>query len=240
MDAEWRSNVTPTLHGCIEPTLDKRRRRFAADGKAASVRDLQRAKNMPDMREMAALPPVSPSPIPAAPGLRVESGNAYQRLRAIPKIPNMLSAPDKCILTEKGSFDAIILFDGWSPLALNTVRLSPCGQIVPVINLSGSHLAWADYSASTASAVVLADALHKVQPIIRRIAELPETVKGAHEDDLILLARMWTRDAALTPKYDPASKLLISYPLAGPLPAPQDVAWSLSELARIIHQGWRV
>lgn len=156
--------------------------------------------------------------------------NVPLRIRAIPTNPQCLSAPVQWLSLNDGPCDAIILFERWTTERLQTAMAARAGRLAPVVDLSGSELAWADYCGANGSSAILADALETIQPVVRRIAALPESVRHSHDDEVLLLARMWTRNAALTPRYDPTSKLLISYPLAGLLPAPNDIAWSLSEL----------
>jgi len=90
-------------------------------------------------------------------------------------------------------------------------------NLVPIASLGAANPPWADFHAASFNMAAFTDAVTALGEIAERVAGLPASIKTSEDPEILLLARAYTRKAALTAVYDPSTPETISYPVAGPL-----------------------
>jgi len=100
--------------------------------------------------------------------------------------------------------------------------------LLPILNLSGSPVPRADYSAEGFSLGVVYTAMRALSRLQQRIYELPEFPISSDRNGLVALALSYTRETRLDAKWQPQISEMIDYPLLAGISQPRAV---LEELA---------
>lgn len=129
-------------------------------------------------------------------------------------------------------FDGIVVIDRLAADELTALLRSRRAWLVPVADLSGSNLEFADVCCADASPVSLRHAIDELLRVIETLRGLPSGVTDADDDATLLLARVYGRGGTLRPVYDGARPSLLLYRAAGLLEAP----WAIAD--RLCQSGW--
>jgi len=118
--------------------------------------------------------------------------------------------------------DAVILTAAIPDHDLNLVLNGLADPLVPVVCLVSDSRSWIDSAGEGEQA-----AWERARVIGTRLRDLPEAIRFSSQPDDILLARMYSRDRALSAVHDPSSRDLVRYPVAGRLDDVPEVALRL-------------
>ena len=108
--------------------------------------------------------------------------------------------------------DAVVITQSGAAAAMASWMSAATAAVVPVIDATGQLGLRADASIDTMSPHSLAAAMAKVEPISIRMKSLPDAFHRTRDARQMLLARLATRDRAVSAARDPGSKQIISYP----------------------------
>lgn len=131
--------------------------------------------------------------------------------------------------------DAVVALTRADAMRLEDILRHWQDDLMPVADLSGSGLAWADHT-SAEGVEGLPAALRDLLAIHTRLAGLPPRVRCTDRPDALLLARLVSRQAELAPRHDPAMPALVVYPAAGLLSFPEQTADRLAEVGLLSRQ----
>ncbi|MBK8175911.1 MAG: hypothetical protein IPK66_11780 [Rhodospirillales bacterium] len=135
--------------------------------------------------------------------------------------------------TDPGTpFDGVIIADAASGHDVERLLRQRRAWLCPVADLTTAPLWFADVHTGDISTAHLRSALERCNAIVDMLAALPTTIVDADEPNVLLLARMYSRQQPLTPQYHGASPQLLRYPLAGILADPASLAEPL------VASGW--
>ncbi len=129
-------------------------------------------------------------------------------------------------------FDGIVVIDRLAADDLTALLRSRRAWLVPVADLSGSNLDFADVCCADASPASLRHAIDELLRVIETLRGLPSGVTDADDDATLLLARVYSRGGTLRPVYDGARPSLLLYRAAGLLETP----WTIAD--RLCSSGW--
>jgi DNA-directed RNA polymerase subunit RPC12/RpoP len=159
---------------------------------------------------------------------------APRAILAYPRLPTAYELPP--------GWEAVHFADGVDALAITTRHLSDDvleqlvrrtgDPLIPVISLVDDDRWWLDASARGGSW----NAWQKAEDILRRLAELPPSIRNGGSTEELLLARMYSRNAPLDPIYNAAVPELISYPVAGLLKGVAEAANRLVETGHLARR----
>ena len=121
---------------------------------------------------------------------------------------------DALVVTDKGPFDEL-------PLPY---------PLAPVISVCGSGEPWYDHIGDVQGVI---DGFATAREIISRMAHLHASVVSSDSPDVLLMARLYTRNKTLAAKYSPNTTAVIDYPMAHSLTAPVALANGLVDRAQL-------
>jgi len=121
---------------------------------------------------------------------------------------------DVLVVTDKGPFDEL-------PLPY---------PLAPVISVCGNGEPWYDHIGDVRGVI---DAFATAREIINHMAHLHASVVSGNSPDILLMARLYTRNTMLAAKYSPNTTAAIVYPMAHGLTDPVAIADRLVDRAQL-------
>lgn len=156
-------------------------------------------------------------------GLSIARNVGVLSFFAYPRLRDGYGLPPGCKHAAPGErVDAVILTATVPDHALNLVLSDLADPLVPVVCLVPDSRSWIDSAGEGEQA-----AWERALVIGARLRDLPEAIRFSSQPDDILLARMYSRDRALSAVHDSSSRDLVRYPVAGRLDGVAEVALRL-------------
>lgn len=124
-------------------------------------------------------------------------------------------AASRFVFSPENDYDGIIVLDAQGTETVQTIIRQSKIYLMPVANLSGVALPFADFQAGEQTAETMGKAIKELSRVARLIRTLPEDVRGSEVPETILLARAYSRKRVIEPVYDPSVRDCVIYPVAG-------------------------
>lgn len=119
------------------------------------------------------------------------------------------------VFSPANEFDGIVVLDSQGTDTVQSVIRRSNAYLLPLANLSGTPLPFADFQANEPTPETLNEAVEALSHISHLIRMLPEDVRLSRVPETILLARAYSRNRVIEPVYDPSVPDCVTYPVAG-------------------------
>ena len=124
-------------------------------------------------------------------------------------------AASRFVFSPENDYDGIVVLDDQGTETVQTIIRQSKIYLMPVANLSGVPLPFADFQAGDQTAETMGDAIEHLSHVARLIRTLPSDVRASDVPETILLARAYSRKRVIEPVYDPSVRDCVIYPVAG-------------------------
>jgi len=121
----------------------------------------------------------------------------------------------RLVFSSENDFDGILVLDALGARAVEAIIRRSNTYLLPVANLSGVPLPFADFQAGEKTAETIGAAIEALSRIVRLTRTLPKDTRSSEVPETILLARAYSRKRVIEPAYDPSVRDCVIYPVAG-------------------------